>query len=177
MENFARRNPNIHLVNEINDKLKIELGQAGIGIINLKDPGEEEYSEVPYRCFGALGKEKIVVETNTMSHLWDREFPLRCIQHGTFSFVFMRAWYYWVVMGSVPLEVAQEMYANPIGKKDVRIAGHAGRVAPEKPWIRWDNGRWIVTSYHIDSQEGLNLFVETVKKHGLLEPTENKEQE
>ena len=28
-------------------------------------------------------------------------------------------------------------------------------------------GVGFVTSYHIDSQKGLNLFAETMKKHGL----------
>ena len=29
------------------------------------------------------------------------------------DFTFCRAWYYWVVSGSVPLDVAEEMYADP----------------------------------------------------------------
>ena len=110
---------------------------------------------------------------------------------------FRRAWYYWVVKCRVPLDMAQKMYANPIGKKDIRVSGHCGCPEPEDPWIEYydDNGyiladeaelekysedsnlvkscranlslRWVsdkkegtpyVTSYHIDSQEGLCIF-------------------
>ena len=42
------------------------------------------------------------------------------------SFIFKRAWYYWTVNGPVPMEIAKRMYENPIGKKDVRVAGHCG---------------------------------------------------
>jgi hypothetical protein len=51
-------------------------------------------------------------------------------QLGKFSFE--RAGYYWVVKGPVPLPVADEMYADPIGKVDVRVAGHYGCSPPEE---------------------------------------------
>lgn len=78
-------------------------------------------------------------------------------------FTFRRAWYYWVVEGDVPLEVANEMYATEVGKKDVRVAGHCG-CPPPAEWAT--NG--YVGSYHIDSQEGLKLFADTIKKHKLM---------
>lgn len=123
---------------------------------------------------------------------------------GGIKFTFVRAWYYWVVHGEVPLKVAQKMYADPMGKKDVRVAGHCGCPPPEE-WAfpktevlvklgiykppddehpygqtptygelaKMCNSGEIkasryVETYHIDSQEGLNLFVKTMKKHRLV---------
>lgn len=135
-------------------------------------------------------------------------------------FVFRRAWYYWVVRGEVPLSVAKELYADPVGQKDVRVAGHCACPPPEHPWVRYigEDGRRItvpsesdqeafsryergessaimaqavervrhenqfvstdeemqalavdayVDTYHIDSQKGLNLFVATLRRHGV----------
>ena len=114
------------------------------------------------------------------------------------EFTFKRAWYYWIVSGPVPLDVAKEMYATEIGKEYIRVAGHAGCPPPEE-WalpnlddvlsnemerlgiesissnkIRelCNNGEikapMFVNLYHIDSQEGLNLFVETIRKYKLV---------
>lgn len=136
------------------------------------------------------------------------EVPTRiCGQIGSFSF--KRLWYYWSVAGRVPLSVAEKLYADEIGKQDVRVAGHCGCPAP-KDWVimvdvktgrivtsdeEWQKGLklfadmpkaladWkanyiptseasdtqeFVDSYHIDSQMGLNLFVSTLKTHGLV---------
>lgn len=145
-----------------------ELKAAGINIVH----GEMQKGEVSATITGKLGR-----------------------------FIFIRYWYYWVVEGNMPLEVARELYANPIGKKDVRVAGHAGCPAPEDPWIEWtdDEGRRIfpmsrkpkhysekeagyqvyvedpskvgqgfITTYHIDSPEGLKLFADAIRKHKLF---------
>ncbi len=84
--------------------------------------------------------------------------------NGESVFAFRRAWYYWTVSGNVPLAVAQEMYADPVGREDVRVAGHCGCPPPEK-WAY----SGFVESYHIDSQRGLNLFAATMRKHGLAD--------
>lgn len=127
------------------------------------------------------------------------------------GFHFSRAWKYWVVSGNVPLVVAQKLYENDLGKKDIRVAGHCGCPPPENPWLLWQtaDGKKLVSSgeedefdlfiksgyldpsvkdgiifaniedfpklgeayvdlYHIDSQAGLNLFVETLKAHHLV---------
>lgn len=116
-----------------------------------------------------------------------------------------RAWYYWVARGKVPLAIAERLYANPIGRRDVRVNGHCGCPAPGKPGgdVEWhdadgevfvdpdgsreaafgafiaryaflttkDKPRFVksteglrayVTCYHIDSQEGLDLFARTM---------------
>ena len=70
-------------------------------------PCELTRNEVPYRLTGQLG-----------------------------SFTFRRAWYYWVANGPMPLELAQELYDDPIGKTDIRVAGHCGCPAPEG-WVTY----------------------------------------
>lgn len=117
---------------------------------------------------------------------------------GLVAFTFTRFWYYWVVKGNVPLEVAEEMFADPLGKRDVRVAGMAGNDDP-KNWALpsgddvaaylKENGRSSVNcaeliklcnngkitakrfiqAYHIDTQEGLELFVSTLRKYGLAD--------
>lgn len=113
-------------------------------------------------------------------------------------FIFKRAWRYWIVDGPVPLDIANEMYATEIGRRDIRVTGHAGCPPPEE-WALPNlddvlsneierlgiesissnkirklciNGEiktpMFVNLYHIDSQEGLNLFSETIKKHNLI---------
>lgn len=47
------------------------------------------------------------------------------------GFRFTRAWYYYVVKGLVPLNIANELYNNVIGKTDIRVAGHCGCPPPE----------------------------------------------
>lgn len=74
----------------------------------------------------------------------------------------VRGWYYWMVSGPVPLAVAEELYADPVGSTDVRVAGHAGRPPPSE----WEDYGFVM-SYHIDSQAGLNLFAATARRHGL----------
>jgi hypothetical protein len=104
-----------------------------------------------------------------------------------------------VVNGEVPLNLAQKLYQNPIGRKDVRVSGHCGCPPPEEwcepsmtvqehiktnlgykeemTWkeklIFWQKHeaefkeeckkyKQYIYCYHIDSQEGLNLFVQTL---------------
>jgi len=55
-----------------------------------------------------------------------------------------RNWYYWVVKCEIPLEVALEMYTDPVGRQDVRVAGHCGCPPPEDPWIQYRKGNAIV---------------------------------
>ena len=126
------------------------------------------------------------------------------------DFTFHRAWYYWIVEGLLPLHVAQELYADEVGKTDIRVDGHCGCPAPEKHYVKWlsEDGREIIPedqkkpfedmakshpnweeiqpgmlekryvfsdkpelygspfidSYHIDSEIGLRIFADRVKK-------------
>ncbi len=153
-----------------------ELAQAGLTAIVV--PKDEVHSEVPYTLEGRM---------------W--------------GFEFRRAWYYWVVIGRVPIEAAREMYDDPVGRKSVRAGGNCTCPEPETqaewfdfedqrmypdptgeqeakwrefvethPACREDPGYFVpdpsavtgahafVTCYHIDTQEGLNLFVQTMRK-------------
>lgn len=148
-----------------------ELNTAGIKVVQL---ATRLRREVPASLEGQLTKDDIEL------------------------FSFSRQWYYWSVGGYTPLAIAEELYANPIGKRDIRVAGHAG-CPPPKEWaivlsptvteildmspiqvqrvkkyfeMRGAGkieGNRCVTSYHIDSQEGLNLFVSTLKKYGIVD--------
>lgn len=154
--------------------IKAELEMAGIDIIH--EPNNACETDVSYT--GKLGE-----------------------------FTFKRAWRYWMVSGFMPYEYAVEMYNDPIGKKDVRVAGHCGCPHPEgyieyfspqgkkyaeikelesyiKKYgdspiieslknskdIEWvdDPSKMgvpaIIDHYHIDSLEGLKLFVKYVRK-------------
>lgn len=51
-------------------------------------------------------------------------------QLGKFTFRFQN--YYWVVDGPMPLEAALKLYADPIGKTDIRCGGHCGALPPEE---------------------------------------------
>lgn len=86
-----------------------------------------------------------------------------------YNTVFTRAWYYWVVCGvDMPLADANELYEDPVGRKDIRVAGYAGNASPEK-WV--ENVRSLagihepcVCWYHVDSQEGLNMLVAKIRE-------------
>lgn len=162
---------NLAGVLECDDFIRIELEKARIQIVQ----GERVDHEVAYSITGQLG-----------------------------NFHFRRAWYYWVATGPVPLAIAKELYADPIGKTDIRVAGHCACPPPEE-WIDYidadgytlvpqnqyddflkcfhddfrireimeeqksrfsDNlerdGKAYVTSYHIDTQEGLRLFADLI---------------
>lgn len=84
------------------------------------------------------------------------------------DFTFERAWYYWVVKGRVPIAQAWEIYFNGAGQKNVRVSGHASSPAPTD-WVETgDDGMEFISSYHIDSQEGLNLFTFVIRRANLV---------
>lgn len=120
--------------------------------------------------------------------------------NGLPGFTFVRAWYYWVVKGEVPLAVAKVLYTEPtgVGQRDVRVAGHCGCPPPEEWAFPREKDFWpilekmgigsisnrelaglcnsgqisaprFVFEYHIDSQEGLNLFVRVLREHDLVD--------
>lgn len=90
-------------------------------------------------------------------------------------FRFERAWYYWVAHGPVSIELARKMYDDPRGRYDVRVAGHCGCPEPVKPWTEIVEGDECVTEYHIDSQDGLNLFAEIVLGTRPRPPTQDEQ--
>lgn len=142
--------------------IREELDKAGIMPLTLREPGR---SEVPYTVFGCLGARPLSEESQ---RYFDRTGTTPEFAKTMGSFVFTRAWYYWCVSGYVPLAIAQQIYANPNGVKDIRVAGHCA-CPPPSEWIVRHKvcGMDVVDSYHIDSQEGLNYFVQTIKAKGL----------
>ncbi|MBI2065007.1 MAG: hypothetical protein HYT62_03085 [Candidatus Yanofskybacteria bacterium] len=166
MENLAGRR-------DCDKSIERELNRCGIELVRLPSV---LHSEVPASITGKLGQ-----------------------------FQFHRAWYYWIVRGNMPLPVAQELYDDPVGKTDIRVAGHCGCPPPiewatyidaegrilcpisEKPQgdselarsilartdIRFvkdpsSEGEGFVQSYHIDSELGLKIFADTLKRHNLI---------
>lgn len=61
-------------------------------------------------------------------------------------FRFHRNWYYWAVDNiRVPLPLAEQMYADPIGKQDVRCGGHCSCLPPAQMSTRFTfDGKEIV---------------------------------
>lgn len=156
---------------EIDRELRRELERCGIAVI---EENPIDHPEVKTTIRGALG-------------------DLR----------FTRHWYYWAVNGPVPLEIARRLYEDPVGRTDIRVAGHCGCPAPEgrvsylapdgkllvpeSEHAEWGrvfkaqvqvvleetnsrfsddlkrDGKPFVLSYHIDSELGLYIFVQTIK--------------
>lgn len=122
--------------------------------------------------------------------------------------------YYWIVNGPMPIAIARELYAHPVGATDIRADGDCG-CRPPDTWAEHyaDDGvllssdpdgkqealckhlsesmtgfaasmakrpvrfvrdaaavaaKSFVESYHIDSELGLYVFVEAIKRHGLV---------
>jgi len=152
-----------------------------------------------------LNQAGIEIIRNEASLTFREAIPI-CGRLGQFRFT--RVWYYWVVLGKVPLKVATELYKNEIGKSDIRVVGNFG-CPPPKEWASWFDdqgvqlvniremnkieklcikynnplpvglrgvlkkdlsklGKPFITSYHIDTQIGLNIFVRTLKKYNLF---------
>jgi hypothetical protein len=85
------------------------------------------------------------------------------------GFEFRRAWTYWVVRGRMPLHIANKLYADPIGKDDIRVAGHCGCVGPVEPWITWlgENGKQLATmadKRQFERMEAIHRNMEEVLK-------------
>jgi len=70
------------------------------------------------------------------------------------EFKFTRAWTYWIVSGNVPLDIANELYADPEGKKYVRSGGDCG-LRPPETWARWitTDLKEVVAQHEIDEIE------------------------
>lgn len=165
---------NLAGVANCDEHIKYELERARIP----SERAGRAFSEVPYTVIGKLDS----------------------------PFTFTRLWTYYAVEGLVPIRVAEELYADPVGVTDIRVAGHCG-CPPPVEWAEWLtlDGEWVlpsreeklagkiadlyaasaspqvifsddpesvgakqfVTSYHIDSEVGLRVFVETLFKHEL----------
>ncbi len=65
--------------------------------------------------------------------------PLSLVSGWLGNYSFMRAWTYWIVEGKVPLKVAQQLYEDPLGARDVRVNGHCDRLAPVESQLKFYN--------------------------------------
>ena len=101
------------------------------------------------------------------------------------QFSFIRAWYYWVVRGPLPLKLAQKLYKE--GPKSIRVNGDIEGIEPnlgESIYYRKEVDTRIeryesinikdktednayIDLYHIDTQEGLNYFVKFLKDNDV----------
>jgi len=77
------------------------------------------------------------------------------------GFEFTRAWTYWVVDGLVPIEIAVKLYADPVGREDIRVAGHCGCPPPAEPWVTWldDDGKKVIPAEEKANFEAMRLEV------------------
>jgi hypothetical protein len=67
------------------------------------------------------------------------------------GFAFTRAWYYWVVWGDMPITEARALYADPLGRTDIRVAGHCGCPPPDKWCTHFDaDGYELYTPTEMD---------------------------
>ncbi len=143
--------------------IRKELEKAGIDIYNLVEPIDREVS---YTLYGGIGGEPLDEDGQGFM---ERHGIMVETMKSYVSFTFERAWYYWMVRGYVPLDIAVEMYENPNGRKDIRVAGHCACPHPADWKVKHKVcGMNVVDHYHIDTQEGLNYFVETLKRHKLV---------
>lgn len=64
------------------------------------------------------------------------------------KFKFERAWYYYRADGLVPVELARLLYADPVGRADIRVNGHCGCPPPEGWALRWilPDGRHVAST-------------------------------
>lgn len=140
--------------------MRTELREASITII---EGLISKNSEVPYSVAGVLGGDGSY--DRDLQQIKQLNYNNIEMLEKYYPFVFSRYWCYWVVSGYVPLEVANKLHNNPIGSKYVRVAGNCGCPAPEE-WVLPYKicGKRVIDSYHIDTQSGLNLFVEEIKK-------------
>ena len=167
--------PNLAGVKQCDDAVKKELDDAGITVLALPRPIDDE------------------VRTNIIG---------LGLRRAEVAFTFTRAWQYWIVKGLVPLDVAEELYSGHgrIGREEVRVGGDAACRRP-KVWVRYygptgkqlvprsgdsivdglveanpkailvkdpTEGIPMVDNYHIDSPEGLKLFVQIMRRHILM---------
>jgi hypothetical protein len=122
------------------------------GIDIVDIPADERRGEVPASIMGELGKYK-----------------------------FKRAWYYWIVNGHIPIEIADKLYEHPEGKISIRVDGHCGCPNPREyrhVWIDEQNNilhlreelhKW--DTFHMNEQELLEKykvrFVDNRETYGM----------
>ena len=131
---------------QMNDVLRGELAAAGIEVI---EPTAEEIAKATEHGYRALVK----------GQLRRRGKPVM---------KFIRCWYYWEANGRVPYRAAMALWKDPVGKQYVRAAGVSHGDDPRN-WLDYDHRGAYIECYHIDDQDGLNLFVAELRKRGVVD--------
>lgn len=157
---------NLAGIKTCDEQILIEMREAGVERVNI---GKRERAEVPSEYIGKCN-----------------------------NFIFSRAWCYWIVTGYMPLKYAQEMYknfkdlnirvaghcGNPPPEEWCTPRDYRNRKQPYlERYLRKEitkaefdakcnefrmQGDQCITCYHMDTQEGLNKFVEIVKKYNII---------
>jgi hypothetical protein len=73
--------------------------------------------------------------------------------HNGLKVTFNRAWYYWEVKLSRPIKFEDACRLNESWKEQIRVDGFAGGTEPRQSGV---------SSYHVDSQAGLNTLVQFI---------------
>jgi hypothetical protein len=122
----------------------------------LERPQPEDHPDVREQAVREL--EEAGITERLMLHYSDHPEVPAAIIAGVHRWTFTRAWYYWIATGpGIPPE-----HAIPFDKewgKEVRVDGDCACRGAEF----WGEG-FGVGMYHIDTQEGLNAFVQLLAK-------------
>lgn len=104
-----------------------------------------------------LERAKIQIERNPRRSRAEVASSIRGTMSG--GLIFTRGWTYWVVRGLVPLEIAAALYADPVGKTDIRVTGHCACPAPTDPWVSYldDKGNKVLSEIEKASFELLKV--------------------
>ena len=170
------------------------------------EPSPARIAEINRTVISELTRAGVVPRPNLPEDRGEVKAEFMGIYRG---FSFRRQWYYWAVSGYVPIAIAEKMFANPIGVKDIRADGDCSCPDPRSIFKTFDSisGQELVsdeewedamrlfsnypsmkskyetsyvtasqagtrlwrgiTSYHIDSQEGLVLFMDKMRYHDI----------
>lgn len=168
---------NLAGVETCDDEIWNELHEARILPFHLDWSCSKELSmrgEVPFSIVGMLGE-----DTELLSEIQNSPPSIQKLlrkfsiwkNNEYASFNFQRKWRYWEVSGFVPVDVAQELYDAPlISSLGIRAGCHAANLSPSERSVQKSIkvlGTRVIESYHIDTQEGLNLFVKILKDRKL----------
>lgn len=97
-----------------------------------------------------------------------------------FNVFFSRRSHYWWADGFVNLKIAEEIYADPVGRTDIRCGGHVLGLPPSEYGMWGINKDGFLTDekdskyavdfvsyvgYDIDSEVGLRVFADFLRKY------------
>lgn len=83
--------------------------------------------------------------------------------------------YYFVVGGKVPLNVAEELYENRIGRTDIRVAGHCGCPPPAKWTTTHKDGKEVLVddeNLRTFREKHPDLYAELIVKYEIVSDEE-----